>query len=74
MKGYKAVSDDKLLTGGPESRALLQVIQQTIKGKAYLQQLSAHWSQESNKTGSLDMRSENAVFIKYLGNFPSTWK
>ena len=68
IKVYKPVSDgDKFLTREAGSQPQLQVIYQTLKGKEYLRQLSALWGQESNKTGSFDIRSENVLFIKYLG-------
>lgn len=70
IKGYKPVSDDaRVLKMEARSQAPLQVIQQTFKSKEYIQKLSALWGQESNKTGSLDIRSENVLFIKYLGKF-----
>lgn len=70
IKGYSPVSDpNELLIREAKSQAPLQAIQQIMKREKYLQQLSVLWGQESNKTGMLDIRSENVLFIKYLGNF-----
>jgi len=70
IKGYRAVLDgEKPFRWDEGSLATLEVIQRSITSTDYLQQLSVLWSQESNKGGSLDVRSENTNFIKYLGGF-----
>ncbi|KAF9535499.1 hypothetical protein CPB83DRAFT_841859 [Crepidotus variabilis] len=69
IKGYRPLADGEApIEWEPASQAALQVIRHSLRSH-YLEQLAALWSQESNRSGSLDVRPENTAFFKYLSKF-----
>ena len=74
IKGYRPVSDgESPIVWEASSVPCLNAIKQTIIKEDYIHQLSALWAQESGKGGtSLDVRQDNVLFFKYIGNCQST--
>lgn len=68
IKGYMPVpNDESPLSWEPESLPCLDVIREGINEEGYIDQLAILWSQESGKSSNtLDVRSENPLFFKYL--------
>lgn len=75
IKGYKPVlNDESYLSWEPESLPCLNAIREGISKEGYINKLAILWSQESSKDGkdgnntyTLDVRSDNPLFFKYLG-------
>ena len=74
IKGYRPVlNDESYLSWEPESLPCLNAIREGISKEGYINQLAILWSQESGKDGkdgnntyTLDVRSDNPLFFKYL--------
>lgn len=49
------------------SRASLGAIEAVISEKDYVQRLASLWSQESGKNSDLQVRMDNVVYMKLLG-------
>lgn len=78
IKGYKPVLDDKgYFSWDPESLPCLNAVREGIKKEGYINKLATLWSQESSRDGkdgstsyTLDVRSDNLLFFKYLCMWP----
>ena len=74
IKGYKPLlNDESYFSWEPESLPCLNAIKEGISKEGYINKLATLWSQESNKDGkdnnitfTLDLRSDNPLFFKYL--------
>ena len=74
IKGYKPLLDDEgYFSWEPESLPCLNAIREGIRKEGYINKLATLWSQESTKDGkdgnttyTLDVRSDNPLFFKYL--------
>ncbi len=70
MKGYKAVTNDsEPFVWDKKSSASLNAIGSGIKSENYFKDMLALWSQESSRTGTLELRSDHVAFIKRLGEY-----
>lgn len=68
IKGYEPVLDDEnSFLWEAESLPCLDVIREGISEEGYIDQLSSLWSQECSKGNTLDVRTDNSLFFKYLG-------
>ena len=78
IKGYKPVLDDEgHFSWESESLPCINAIRKGICKEGYINKLATLWSQESTKDGkdgsigyTLDVRSDNSLFFKYLGMWP----
>lgn len=60
---------DNALSWEARSLDALAAIKEGVRKEGYIEQLSVLWGQESSKEGgSLDFRSDNVLFFKFLGN------
>ncbi|KAF8922284.1 armadillo-type protein [Mucidula mucida] len=67
VKGYKAVTNDsEPFVWDKKSSASLNAIGSGIKSENYFKDMLALWSQESSRTGTLELRSDHVAFIKRL--------
>ncbi|KAF9568547.1 hypothetical protein CPC08DRAFT_654918 [Agrocybe pediades] len=71
IKGYRQVSEDEdRIKWDEQSLPALRAIKEIVSSDGYIQQLATVWSQESGKPGaSLEFRTDNAVFFRYLAKF-----
>jgi proteasome activator subunit 4 len=68
--GCRIVQDTSVISWEEGSRELLNAISEIMKKNDYFGNLSLLWSQESTQdSGKVDMRLENAHFIKILGHW-----
>ncbi|KAG6897909.1 hypothetical protein C0992_009061 [Termitomyces sp. T32_za158] len=69
IKAYRAVEASSGIEFEPESQACLTVIRDIIMNSDYYAKLFLLWMQESGKSGgTIELRKENILFIKSLGN------
>lgn len=74
IKGYKqATGDGSPINWGVDTTPFLQIIKATITTSDYFNKLALLWGQEPSKTSStVELRSENVLYIKSLGTvFPT---
>ncbi|KAF5384731.1 hypothetical protein D9757_006213 [Collybiopsis confluens] len=64
IKGYR--QSQGAISWSPFSLPSLEVIRSSITSPDYFDKLLGLWGQESTKTNSVDLRSENVLFIKSL--------
>jgi proteasome activator subunit 4 len=68
VKAYSAVTGrSSIITWESASQPALRCIKDQVLAGDYWAKLAELWSQESNRTGTIELRSDHVTFVKSLG-------
>lgn len=67
VKGYLLPDNQAHLVWEKASSGVLDVVDSGLRSTTYYQDILSLWGQESNGTGSINLRAEHLAYIKRLG-------